>query len=135
MMETAPVAGQVKTLRLLLVDDEEDVRNLYRSIFEQAGFAVTAVETARDGARAALDGVFDVAVVDERLPDVRGTALVRWLRRRFRAMPVVLFSAFADWEMFFRASGCGAKDVVAKDVSAREILRVVRHCVGKTEGR
>jgi DNA-binding NtrC family response regulator len=120
-----------RTLKLLLVDDEPDVRKLCRDLFEQEGYAVTTAATAREAAEKAKQGVYDVAVVDFRLPDARGTSLVRWLRRRFPGLPVVVFSAYADWDLFFRASGCGAKDVVAKTASPAELVRVVRRCAGE----
>ncbi len=128
MIEAASAAPKVRTLRLLLVDDEPDVRKLCTDLFEEAGYAVIAVEDAKKGARAALEGRFDIGVIDYRLPDVRGTALVRWLRKRFPNMALIVFSAYADWDMFFRAGSVGAKDVVAKTSSPKELLRIVKHC-------
>jgi DNA-binding NtrC family response regulator len=128
MIETAASVPKVRTLKLLLVDDEADVRKLCSDLFEEAGYAVTAAKDAKGGARAALEGSFDVGLIDYRLPDCRGTALVRWLRRRFPKMALIVFSAHADWDMFFRAGGVGAKDVVAKTSSPRELLRIVRKC-------
>lgn len=126
-LDFAGTVSPVRTVKLLIVDDEPDIRRLYTSLLDDRGFEVTEAATAKEGARAALRGVFDVAVIDERLPDNRGTALVRWLRRRFPGMKLVLFSAYADWDLFFRASGCGARDVVAKDLPRSELLRVVKH--------
>jgi two-component system NtrC family response regulator len=116
-------------MNLLLVDDEPDVLTFCADLFEEAGYAVTTAEDAKKAARAALAGRFDVAVIDYRLPDCRGTALVRWLRKRFPKMTLIVFSAYADWEMFFRAGSVGAKDVVAKTSSSKELLRVVQHSV------
>lgn len=128
-MEEVESVPAVRTLRVLVVDDEDDIRRLCRDLFEGAGYAVTLAASAREGARAALAGAYDAAVIDYRLPDARGTALVRWLRRRFPKMALVVFSAYADWDMFFRATGVGARDVVAKVFSPSELLRVVRHSV------
>jgi DNA-binding response OmpR family regulator len=122
------IGKRVRTIRLLLVDDEPDVRTYYRSVLEEAGCAVTTAGTAKEGARAALEEPFDVALVDERLPDRRGLALIRWLRRRFPSMKLVLFSAFADWDMYFRGTGLGAFDVLAKDRPTSELLRVLGFC-------
>jgi DNA-binding NtrC family response regulator len=133
MSESIGKAYTVRTLRVLLVDDEPDIRRLCGDVFEGAGYAVTPAGNARDAARAALSQPFDVAVVDYRLPDARGTALVRWLHRRFPRLAVVVFSAYADWDLFFRAGGCGARDVIAKSFSPEELLRVVRNCTGDEE--
>lgn len=129
MLDVAAAEVLSRTLKVLLVDDDADVRRFFRDILEAAGMAVTPAATAKEGARLALDGAYDVAVIDECLPDRRGTALVRWLRRRRPALAVVMFSAYADWPMYFRAMGCGAKDVVTKMLPARELLRVVKGVV------
>ena len=126
MIESEKIGAPVRTVRLLLVDDEPDVLTFYRTFLEDAGFEVTAVKSSREAAEIARRKGFDVAVIDERLPDVRGTALLRWLHRRWPKMNLVLFSAFADWEMYFRACGCGAFDVLSKASSAKELLRVLK---------
>ena len=121
MNEAATLAPKTATLRLLLVDAEAGAR----LPLEAGGYSVTAAATAREAARAALAAPYDVAVVEHCLPDARGTALVRWLHRRFPRMRIVMFSACADWDLFFRARACGAEDVVAKLRSHRELVRVL----------
>jgi DNA-binding NtrC family response regulator len=125
-MLPAQTSPAVKTVKVLLVDDEPDIRRLCTELFEGEGYVVKAVGTAREAVRAAFEGAYDVAVIDYRLPDARGTALVRWLHRRRPDMALVMFSAYADWDMFFRAGRCGARDVVAKTFSPKELLRVVK---------
>lgn len=115
---------------LLLVEDDPDIRLLCRHLFEEAGYAVTAAADAREGARAVLERAFDVAVIDYKLPDAPGTVLVRWMRRRRPEVPAILFSAYADWNLFHHARRCGARDVVAKLSSPRELLRVVETVPG-----
>ncbi len=119
----------VRTLRLLLVDDESDIRTLYTFKLQDAGFAVTGAGSAHEAARAALDHPYDIAVIDERMARVRGLALARWLRRRFPDLVILLASAYADWEMFFRASACGVTDVVSKSSPVGELVRLARQCV------
>lgn len=129
MLESEQAAPKVRTLRILLVEDEPDLRNFYRLTFEEIGCTVTATATAHEAAAAALRDPFDIAVLDERLPDRRGLALLRWLKRRFPKMIALLVSAYADWEMYFRACRYGAADVVPKGQSTKELLRVLEHCI------
>jgi len=126
MAQLQETDSRLRVLKLLLVEDEADIRLLCKHLFQEAGYFVTAVGDAREGARAALDNAFDIAVIDYKLPDSPGTTLVRWMRRHCPRTPAILFSAYADWDLFYRASGCGARDVVAKLSSPRELLRVVK---------
>lgn len=126
MAQTPEADAPARVQKLLLVEDDPDIRVLCRHLFEQAGYAVTDVADARQGARAAMENLFDVAVIDYKLPDSPGTTLVRWMRSHCPQTPAILFSAFADWDLFYRASGCGARDVVAKLSSPKELLRVVK---------
>jgi DNA-binding response OmpR family regulator len=130
MEQTFEKVPGTRTLSVLVVDDEPDVLRLCSDLFGEAGYRVETASTAKEGARRALEGAFDVAVVDYRLPDHQGMALVRWLRRRRPGLAIVMFSAYADWEMFFRACGVGAQDVVSKAFSPRELLRVIRGLTG-----
>lgn len=131
MLENVDAAPKARGLRLLLIEDEPDLRDYYRSLIEGLGIEVTPVGTAHDGAKAANERTFDVAIVDERLPDNRGVALLRWMRRRFPQTRLILFSAFADWEMYFRGCGAGAIDVLSKGCPAQELIRVIRTCAPK----
>jgi DNA-binding response OmpR family regulator len=108
-----------ETLRLLLVDGRPDAR----APLEAAGYQVTTVAAARQAMEIA--GEFDVAVVEQSLPDAHGIALVRWLHHRFPALRIVMYTAAADWDLFVRARDCGAEDVVAKQLMPRELVRVL----------
>lgn len=119
----------VRTCRILLVEDEPDVGVYFRDLLSERGMTVTWAGTIHEGAAAALRQPVDIAVVDERLPDGRGTALIRWLHRRFPGMKLMVFSAFADWNMFFRASEYGAVDVLSKSRPANEVVRAIEACV------
>jgi DNA-binding response OmpR family regulator len=126
MAQVPEAEAAARVQKLLLVEDDPDIRVLCKQIFQQAGYVVTDVPDARQGARAALENFFDIAVIDYKLPDSPGTTLVRWMRSHCPQTPAILFSAFADWDLFYRASGCGARDVVAKLSSPKELLRVVK---------
>lgn len=131
MLKNVEAAPKARGVRLLLVEDEPDLREYYRSLIAELGIEVIPVGTAHDGAKAAMERAVDVAIIDERLPDNRGVALVRWMRRKLPHTRLILFSAFADWDMYFRGCGAGAVDVLSKGCPAQELIRVVQTCVPK----
>ncbi|MGW3632538.1 response regulator transcription factor [Streptomyces sp. NPDC005122] len=85
----APVPAAAPA-RVLVVDDEQDVRELLTETFRLAGFAVTAVGTGVAALNTAYAETPDLVVLDVRLPDFDGADVARILRDAGREVPVVL---------------------------------------------
>ncbi|MFE4550699.1 response regulator transcription factor [Streptomyces sp. NPDC056785] len=87
----APVSGPGSApARVLVVDDEQDVRELLTETFRLAGFDVTAVGTGVAALNTAYAETPDLVVLDVRLPDFDGADVARILRDAGREVPVVL---------------------------------------------
>ncbi|MFE3270528.1 response regulator transcription factor [Streptomyces sp. NPDC059215] len=89
----APVSGSgpgPAPARVLVVDDEQDVRELLTETFRLAGFDVTAVGTGVAALNTAYAETPDLVVLDVRLPDFDGADVARILRDAGREVPVVL---------------------------------------------
>lgn len=112
--------------RILVVDDEPDLRFVLRSLFEDAGFHV---DEAEDGERA-LEFVAaappDVVLTDVRMPKVKGTELLQRLRRTHPDVPVVLLSAVEDIATAVDAIHKGAFDYQSKPYDPQRLLLTVK---------
>lgn len=119
--------------RLLVVDDEPELRALLRSCLERAGHAVT---TAADvpSARAALarDG-FDLAILDVMMPGESGLDLCRDLATE-GGPPVILLTAVADEAARVAGLDFGADDYVAKPFGPDELLARIRAVLRRAGG-
>ncbi|WP_433851071.1 response regulator [Stenotrophomonas nitritireducens] len=118
--------------RLLVVDDDSDIRDL---LAEQLGRAGYVVGTARDGAQmrhALAREHIDLVVLDLNLPHEDGLALCRELRAR-SSTPVIMLTARA--EPIDRVLGLemGADDYLAKPFEPRELLARIRNVLRRTE--
>jgi two-component system KDP operon response regulator KdpE len=111
--------------RVLVVDDDPQLRRALRITLRAAGFEVV---TAADG-RTALDEATgappDVVVLDLGLPDLDGTAVLAGLRPWFTG-PVLVLSARADSQDKVRALDAGADDYVTKPFDTPELLARLR---------
>ncbi len=110
------------SLRIALADDQALVREGLKALLGQLGVEV-AVE-ADDGAAllAALDAApVDVIVSDVRMPGLDGIGLVRALRERGDATPVVLLTTFDDSESMLAAVEAGAQAFLLKDASPEDL--------------
>ena len=131
---TAPAAGEAaprtSTPRLLLADDNADMRDYVTRLLEARGWHVEAVS---DG-RAALDAILahhpDLVLSDVMMPGLDGFALLRELRARSetRTIPVILLSARAGTEARVDGAEAGADDYIVKPFAAQELVaRVGSH--------
>jgi signal transduction histidine kinase len=122
--DAAPVPS-LAGVHLLLVEDEDDSREVVRAILVTAGADVVAAASASD-ALASLDGaVPDVLISDLAMPDVDGYELIAEIRRRGHALPAVALTAHVRIEDRDRALAAGYDEHLSKPVEAPELVRVV----------
>ncbi|MFN3483911.1 MAG: response regulator [Planctomycetota bacterium] len=122
------LSGRVR--RILVVDSSPEGKERCRGILEEAGYDTDGAVSGQEARYAAVRTPYDGVILEVQLPDVRGLALVRWFRRYFPAVPMVIYSAGADWGLYDRARRAGAQDVVSKLSPPGELVRAVGHCMG-----
>jgi two-component system phosphate regulon response regulator PhoB len=113
--------------RVLVVEDEPDIRELLTYNLQAAGFKVEAVERGRDGLAAMAGFAPDVVLLDLMLPDIPGAEVCRRIRSGAEANQPAIIMLTAKGEEIDRVVGfeLGADDYVVKPFSVRElVLRV-----------
>ena len=87
------------TVRVLVAEDQPEVRALIQRVLERAGYEVMAVHDGHDAvtAGAAPGGNFDVVVTDYDMPGLRGDAVAAALRAAHPALPIVLMCFMANY--------------------------------------
>jgi PAS domain S-box-containing protein len=116
--------------RILLTDDNADMRDYVRRLLTQSGYEVEAVSDGLAALRAARERTAALVLSDVMMPGLDGFGLLRELRadERTRDVPVILVSARAGEEERIRGMEAGADDYLTKPFSARELLaRVEAH--------
>src|SRR5690554_1716256 len=113
-------------IRMLLVEDEERlVASLIKGLCT-AKVEVTAVRTGREGLRMALEGDFEIMVLDIGLPDQEGFTVLRKLRAAGSELPVIILTARTSAEDTVRGLERGADDYMPKPFSFDELVARVR---------
>ncbi|MEO8595937.1 MAG: PAS domain S-box protein [Candidatus Solibacter sp.] len=113
---------------VLVVDDEEMVRNMARVMLERAGYQV---ETAEDGSRAvdcfaARPGEFDAVLLDLTMPVMSGQEALQRIHAIRPGTPVILSSGFSEEEALSRFQGYGLAGFLQKPYTAAALARKVR---------
>jgi DNA-binding response OmpR family regulator len=111
--------------RVLIADDDPDIRELVRFKLEQAGHEVVAVGDGDAAVTSARDeGPFDLAVLDIMMPRRSGIEVCQALRAEeaTRAIPVLLLTAKAQEKDVEAGFAAGADDYIVKPFSPRELM-------------
>ena len=124
----SPPREAVGSARILLADDNADMRDYVRRLLEQEGWDVVAAPDGRAALDAARSQSFDLVLSDIMMPGLDGFELLRELRAgpATRSLPVIFLSARAGEEARVEGVGAGADDYLVKPFSARELVARVR---------
>ncbi|TCT07593.1 response regulator transcription factor [Aquabacter spiritensis] len=109
-------------MRLLLIEDDRDAADYLRKAFREAGHVVEHAADGEAGLALALDGRYDVLVVDRMLPRRDGLSVVAELRRRGEATPALILSALGQVDDRVMGLRAGGDDYLPKPYAFTELL-------------
>lgn len=110
---------------VLIVEDDDALAELIALALEAEGWAVTVHADGYQGLRAALDGDFDLVLLDILLPTVDGLEICRQVRSR-SSVPVIIITAKGETADVVSGLDCGADDYLPKPFEVGELLARVR---------
>ena len=113
--------------RILVVDDDENILNLERTILEQKGFDVTGANGGAEALRLLADQTFDLVLLDVMMPEVDGFAVCRKIKEdpRLEDMPVIFLTAKGGGEALAEGFESGAVMYINKPFTANKLLTIV----------
>lgn len=119
--------------RVLLVDDESQLRAMLRLVLEAKGYDVVA--EAADGAEGVAAAALlspDVVVMDLSMPKLNGIDATQQIKAAQPAVPVVFYSAYVDESLRAAAFESGAADWVVKGTRSHEIVAALDRATGRS---
>ena len=114
-------------MRLLLVEDEVDIQSFLRRSLEEAGYEVKAANDGKTAEHLAVEGTFDILIVDLGLPDQDGITLILRLRQLGVRAPVLILSARRSVDDRVRGLEQGGDDYLTKPFALAELLARLRN--------
>ena len=120
--------------RVLVIDDEPDIRELIDLTLSRMGLAAACAGTVAEARECLADGEFQLCLTDMRLPDGNGLDVVRYIAENFPQTPVAVITAFGSAENAVAALKAGAFDYLAKPVGLEQLRALVKSALRLPEG-
>jgi DNA-binding NtrC family response regulator len=121
--------------RVLVIDDDEDVRAGVREFLRERGYLVEEAEDCAQAASAFARAAPDVALLDERLPDGSGVELLGRLLVLAPSVPIVMLTGNASIELAVRAIKLGAEQFLTKPVDLEALRVILGRLIGSRRDR
>jgi two-component system, OmpR family, KDP operon response regulator KdpE len=132
-MSQANQPAPERSPRILVIDDEEQIRRALRSVLQARHYVVDVAATGGEGLEAAVDRTPDLVVLDLTLPDMSGLQVAEELRAWYHGPIIVLSVRDADADKI-AALDLGADDYLTKPFSSGELLARIRAHLRRMSG-
>jgi DNA-binding NtrC family response regulator len=118
----------MKALSVLVIDDESIICDACRLVLAEQGHAVDYCLTGNDGLRAIERGTYDLILLDMKLPDIDGMAILKAVGELAPAPRVIAMTGYSTMANALQAMKLGAADYLAKPFTDDELVEAVEKC-------
>ena len=123
---------RLKEMKILLIDDDEWIRDSLTLFFEGEGCHLVALETAEEGMDALSESSYDIIIADYKLPGMDGLEFFRHLQKTHPNVIKILITAYGSKEVVSEASKLGINDYIGKPFTSKTIesslSRLIENC-------
>jgi CheY-like chemotaxis protein len=121
------VGGQTRELRFLVVDDNEDIRDVFCRLVERAGHSATTATDGQDAVETLERESFDVMLLDLTMPRMNGVDVVRWMKAHPDVAPTMRVVVISAWAGEHRAvlQELGIEDVMQKPLRIQQLTDLI----------
>lgn len=117
------------TKKILLIEDEDTLRESLKRVLSKEGYDITGVDSAEAALDLLDDNSYDLILTDVILPGISGIELLKRIRERLPDQIVVVMTAFASLETAVESLRSGAYDYIIKPIMHEEIKQVVKNAL------
>lgn len=122
-----------ETARILIVDDDENIRKVITMILGDEGYAVESVDTAKKAIEITKKKFFNLALIDVRLPDMEGIELLTKMRETTPKMRKIIITGYPTLQNAMEAVNRGADAYILKPFDMEKALQTIREQLKRQE--
>ena len=134
-MKKMDLFKKLKEMKILLIDDDEWIRDSLTLFFENEGCRLVALETAEEGIDALKNKSYDIIIADYRLPGIDGLEFFRHLQKSHPNVIKILITAYGSKGVVSEASKLGIHDFIDKPFTSETIENSLSRLIEKRELR
>ena len=125
--------SKLKNLKLLIIDDDEWVRDSLRMYFESEGCNTLALETAEEGLKVLKKQDFNIIIIDYRLPGIDGLEFIRRIQKKHPKALKILITAYGSKDIILEARNAGVQDYIPKPFTSEMVEASLTRLLGNQE--
>ncbi len=119
--------------RILVVDDDETIRTTMKAILQDEGYLVDLAATGKEAIQKTQDNVYNVALLDIRLPDIEGVELLKLLKDNVPRTRKIMVTGYPSMQNAISALNKNADAYLLKPVDVEKLLETVKHQLQEQE--
>jgi DNA-binding NtrC family response regulator len=123
----------VENARILIVDDDENIRKVLKTILEEEGYAVDEAEDAKKAIEKSRRNVYNLALIDIRLPDMEGIELLTRMKDTVPKMRKIIITGYPTLQNAIEAVNRGADAYILKPFDMEKVLATITEQLRKYE--
>ena len=112
--------------KILIVEDDENIRKTMKNILQQRGYKTDTAKTGREAEQKAKAKIYNLALLDIKLPDMEGTQLLAKLHENTPKMVKIMVTGYPSLENAMEALNQGADAYVTKPVKPEKLLALIK---------
>ncbi len=120
----------MENYRILIVDDDENLRIGMATILEEEGFEVHEAENGRAGIERLEKSIYDLIITDYKMNEMDGLKFLKQLKDSFPSMKVIMVTGFGSIEHAVEAMKLGAINYLTKPIKPKELIQMVKSILG-----
>jgi CheY-like chemotaxis protein len=118
----------MKKVKLLIVDDEENIRFLFKEELEEEGYEVDVASNGLDALEKIKNASFDLVILDIKMPGMNGIQALNEIKNMNKDLPVILCSAYGEFKQDF--SSWASDGYVVKSADTKELKQTIKNILG-----
>ncbi len=120
---------------ILVIEDEDQVRQSYEDMFSFFGYEVESVPNGREGMSRITKKDYDIVVTDLNMPEMNGIEVLKYIKKKKPYIEVIVITGYATLENAIEAMKVGAYDYFAKPIDIEHVRIVLSKCVRQIQSR